>query len=146
MLGCCLLDVRKAAVALKAGVSTRWFYDNRHSEVFSVLAAMATNGGGDALVATIALRERGKLDSIGGTAYLDELQDSVPSAENLEYYIPELRDHFRRRQVLDATARLNLLVQDPGVDSAAVLADTEGLLESLHRQADANALPEITCA
>ena len=27
VLGCCLLDVSKAAVAIKAGVNPRWFYD-----------------------------------------------------------------------------------------------------------------------
>jgi DnaB-like helicase N terminal domain len=51
VLGCCLLDTTKTAVALKAGVNTRWFSDLRHAEVFSVLTSMAANGGGDSVTA-----------------------------------------------------------------------------------------------
>jgi DnaB-like helicase N terminal domain/AAA domain len=104
VLGCCLLNTGKTAVALKAGVNSRWFYDLRHIEIFNVLAGMARNGGGDSLVATLKLRELGKLDHIGGPAYLSELQDAVPSAENLEFYLPDLRAYFQRRQVVDVIA------------------------------------------
>src|SRR5690242_13663100 len=58
VLGCCLLDVSKAAVAIKAGVNPRWFYDGRHAELFRVLARLAQDGGGDMLLATMLLRER----------------------------------------------------------------------------------------
>ena len=94
VLGCCLLDINKAAVALKAGVISRWFYDLRHAELFSVLSDLALNGGGDTLLATIRLRERGKLDAVGGLPYLQELENAVPSAENLDYYM-EWRDLAR---------------------------------------------------
>src|ERR1019366_9431517 len=65
---------------------------------------MARNGGGDSLVATLKPRELGKLDQIGGPAYLSELQDAVPSAENLEFYLSDLRAYFQRRQVIDVIA------------------------------------------
>jgi hypothetical protein len=132
--------------ALKAGVNSRWFYDVRHVEIFSVLAGMVPSGGGDLILARLRLRERGKLDAVGGVPYLAELQDCVPSAENLDYYLPDLQDCFRRRQVLDAVTRLKVLALDSHIDSAAVLADTESLIETIHRQADDNALPEIASA
>jgi AAA domain/DnaB-like helicase N terminal domain len=146
VLGCCLLDTGKTAIALKAGVNSRWFYDLRHIEIFNVLAAMARNGGGDSLVATLKLRELGKLDHIGGPAYLSELQDAVPSAENLEFYLPDLRAYFQRRQVIDIGTRLRLLAQDPAADPATLFADTGNLLQHLQAQAEAAALPEIVHA
>jgi DnaB-like helicase N terminal domain/AAA domain len=146
VLGCCLLDTGKTAIALKAGVSSRWFYDLRHIEIFNILAAMARNGGGDSLVATLKLRELGKLDHIGGPAYLSELQDAVPSAENLEFYLPDLRAYFQRRQVIDIGTRLRLLAQDPAADPATLFTDTSDLLQHLQAQAEAAALPEIVHA
>src|SRR4051812_31200508 len=86
LLGCCLLDVRKAELALKMGVNQCWFYDARHVEIFKILSNMALNGGGDAMVAAIHLREHGLLENIGGMAYLFELEGLVPSAENFDYY------------------------------------------------------------
>jgi replicative DNA helicase len=44
VLGCCLLDASKVAVALKAGVNRRWFYETRHADLFTVLASMSVNG------------------------------------------------------------------------------------------------------
>jgi DnaB-like helicase N terminal domain/AAA domain len=146
VLGCCLLNTGKTAIALKAGVSSRWFYDLRHIEIFNILAAMARNGGGDSLVATLKLRELGKLDHIGGPAYLSELQDAVPSAENLEFYLPDLRAYFQRRQVIDIGTRLRLLAQDPAADPATLFTDTSDLLQHLQAQAEAAALPEIVHA
>jgi hypothetical protein len=146
VLGCCLLDVSKTAVALKEGMSSRWFYDLRHVQIFEALAKVTANGGGDIVLVSITLREQGKLEDVGGIAYLIELQNTVPSAENLLYYLPELRDYFQRRFILDATTRLQLLARDPTADSAAVLADTQVALEYFHRQADANALPDIVAS
>jgi hypothetical protein len=54
VLGCCLLNTSKT------GVSSRWFYDLRHIEIFNVLAAMARNGGGDSLVATLKAPRAGQ--------------------------------------------------------------------------------------
>ena len=146
MLGCCLLNTGKTALALKAGVSSRWFYDLRHIEIFNVLAAMARNGGGDSLVATLRLRESGKLDQIGGLPYLSELQDAVPSAENLEFYLPDLRAYFQRRQVIDIGTRLRLLAEDPRSDPAILFTDAGNLLQHLQAQGEAADLPEIVHA
>ncbi len=146
VLGCCLRDPAKIPVALRSGVTPGWFYDLRHREIFVVLAEMAAQGGGDWVVAAMRLRRDGKLDRIGGLAFLNELENAVPTAENIEYYLPDLRDHFQRRQVLDATARLQLLARDKAIDSAALVADTAWLLDRLHQQANHGALPEIVSA
>ena len=146
VLGCCLLDPSKTTEAVKAGVTRRWFFELRNAEIFSVLASLAADGGGDFVMATLLLRERGKLDGVGGLAYLDELQNSVPSSENLPYYIPELQAYFQRRQILDATTRLQMFARDPMVSPTSVLADVETVLQLAQRQSDPYALPDIISA
>jgi hypothetical protein len=141
VLGCCLLNTDKVKVALKAGVSTRWFYDARHIEIFKVLAAMAQNGGGDSLVAVLRLRQLGVLDRVGGIAYIQELESTVPSAENVEYYIPDLRAFFQRRSVIEIGTRLCSLAEDTRNDPDRLYADAGDVLR--HFQTRGDALPEI---
>src|SRR5258708_31294169 len=66
VLGCCLINPAKTQAAIQAGVTSRWFYDLRHAEIFNVLTGMALNGGGDSLIATLILRDLGRLEGIGG--------------------------------------------------------------------------------
>src|ERR1051325_7505047 len=141
VLGCCLLNTNKTKIALKAGVTTRWFYEHRHIEIFKVLEAMAKNGGGDMVVAVLRLRELGLLDRIGGVPYINQLQDSVPSAENLEYYLPELRAYFQRRMVIDVGTRLRVLAEDTATDPEQLFADAGNVLHQFQTTGDA--LPEI---
>jgi replicative DNA helicase len=47
---------------------------------------------------------RGALDQVGGIAYLSELQDQVPSAANLSYYLDIVLDKFRLRKLLAVCA------------------------------------------
>jgi replicative DNA helicase len=128
VLGCCLLDPAKIQVALKAGVSSRWFYDARHIEIFNVLEAMARNGGGDFVIAALKLRELGKFEQIGGVPYLGELQDTLPSAENIDYYLAHLRAYFQRRSVIEIGTRLRVLAQDTRADPDRLYSDAGDVL------------------
>ena len=129
VLGCCLLDPAKLAEARKAGVTSRWFYEVRHAELFELLGTLPPTDAGDPVLVTIAMRAKEKLESIGGLAYLAELGDSVPSAANLPYYLDALRGYFQRRLVIDALTRLRCIVEDTGNSPAGVVSDTEALLE-----------------
>ena len=46
------------------------------------------------------LRDAGKLDEVGGIAYLSQLQDAVPSAANLSYYLDIVREKFLLRNMI----------------------------------------------
>jgi hypothetical protein len=97
-------------------------------------------------MAAIALKEAGKIEQIGGYGYLFELENAVPSAANLPYYLDKLREYVQRRNVLDVATRLKLLAEDCRTDPAGLLADTRDVVERLHRQFDPSVLPEIVPA
>src|ERR1051325_1236446 len=140
---CGLLNTSKTLVALNAGVTSRWFFDSRHIEIFNILVAMAKNGGGDFVVATMKLRDKGLLDQIG-LPYINGLMDATPSAQNLEFYIPELRACFHRRSVIEIGTRLRTLAQDMTVDPDRLYADAGDVLRIFQTQGDG--LPEIVRA
>jgi replicative DNA helicase len=104
VLGCCLLTpnecIAECVEKLKDD-GKEAFYDLRHQTIYEHLAAMF-----DARLAVdlITVQERLKdaqlLDQVGGIAYLSELQDTVPSAANLSYYLNIVREKYLLRKLV----------------------------------------------
>jgi hypothetical protein len=107
ILGCVLLapyDSMKAA--LEKGCSSGWFYDGRHAELWLELVEMhARRIPVDLVTLPQRLRDRNKLDVLGGLAYVSSLQDGVPSAANLGYYLETVGEKFRLRAGAQAAAQ-----------------------------------------
>jgi len=56
----------------------------------------------DPLLLRDALQRRGDLEAAGGTEYIAELLDMVPTAANVEYHCRIVRDRALRRRLIDA--------------------------------------------
>ncbi|MFN3409356.1 MAG: replicative DNA helicase [Limisphaerales bacterium] len=64
------------------------FYDLRHQTIFNTLVAMYDRREAiDLITLQQRLKDQQVLDQVGGLAYLSALQDAVPSAANLTYYL-----------------------------------------------------------
>jgi replicative DNA helicase len=63
------------------------FYVEKHRIIYQAMHDLARrNEPIDLVSLTAVLREQSNLDSIGGTTYLSELINNVPSSTNIEYY------------------------------------------------------------
>ena len=75
------------------------FYDNRHKVVFQAIRNLeATARPIDVVTLEVEIEKAGKLDAIGGIAFLGELALRVPTADNVEHYAHIVRMHHRNRQ------------------------------------------------
>ncbi|MBO24013.1 MAG: replicative DNA helicase, partial [Verrucomicrobiales bacterium] len=92
------------------------FYDLRHQAIYATMVEMfSRNDPIDILTLSHQLRAAGELDNIGGVAYLTELQDSVPSAANLEYYFDIVRDRaLLRRMIQTCTQAISDAYEESG--------------------------------
>lgn len=97
------------------------FYDLRHQTIFEVLVEMYdAKTPIDLITVQQKLKDRGQLDSIGGVEYLGALQDGVPSAANLGYYLEIVREkQLLRKMIVTCT------------DAVGRAYDYEGELDSL---------------
>jgi len=78
-----------------------FFYDLKHQLIFELLVDMyEAKEAVDILTLTNRLRDRGHIDTIGGPAYLASLEDSVPSAANLTYYLEIVWEKYLLRKML----------------------------------------------
>jgi replicative DNA helicase len=104
VLGCCLLDpnqcIGECIEKLKDDGKSA-FYDLRHQTVYETLSAMFNSRLPiDLITVQQHLKDRQLLEQIGGIAYLSQLQDAVPSAANLAYYLDIVREKYLLRKLI----------------------------------------------
>jgi replicative DNA helicase len=108
VLGCILLDPNQSLDKCQEKLTdSAAFYDLRHRALYEHLLAMhAARQPIDLITLSERLGRGTLLEEIGGIVYLSGLQDAVPSAVNLEYYLGIVCDKFTLRKMLDTASRL----------------------------------------
>lgn len=83
------------------------FYDIRHQTVFSELVDMHDNQKPiDVITLHQRLKDKQLLEQVGGIAFLNALQDSVPSAANMSYYAEVVKQKFILRKVINTCTEI----------------------------------------
>jgi len=78
------------------------FYDLRHQEIYQTLATMYNaRQPVDLITVQQNLKERDMLTQVGGIPHLSQIQDGVPSAANLSWYLDKLREKFLMRRLIE---------------------------------------------
>lgn len=100
VLGCLFLDNSRIATVLDS-LYAEDFYLEPHREVFKAIERVATqNKPADWVTVTEALKASGKLEKIGGPAFLTELADAIPSVANMRHYVEVVREKSQIRQTI----------------------------------------------
>jgi len=103
VLGCVMISpndcMGECLGKFKAGAEV--FYDLRHQTIFDALAEMYDKREAiDIITVQQQLKDKHLLEQIGGIAYLSSLQDAVPSAANLSYYLDIVREKYLLRKMI----------------------------------------------
>ncbi|HKW29778.1 MAG TPA: DnaB-like helicase N-terminal domain-containing protein, partial [Verrucomicrobiae bacterium] len=128
VLGCVLLSpnecMGECVEKLKDGREV--FYDLRHQTIFEALMAMYdTREAIDVITLQQRLKDKQLLEQIGGIAYLAQLQDAVPSAANLSYYLDIVREKFLLRKMIQTCTDVVGRVYDYEGEVDALLDEVE---------------------
>ena len=91
------------------------FYDNRNGLVYKAARYLyRKNKPVDLITLTDALKGRKVLDEVGGSAYLTETTNYVPTATHADKYASIIVDQALRREILKATVEIS----ENGVDGS----------------------------
>ena len=102
------------------------FYDLRHQTIYEALTSMFdTREAIDIITLQQRLKDKGMLDQIGGIPYLSQLQDAVPSAANLSYYLDIVREKFLLRKMISVCTEVVGRVYDYEGEVDALLDEVE---------------------
>ncbi len=127
VLGCVLLEPKLLPEVRERLTAPEAFFDLRHAEVFAVMCALDEERSAvDLITIQARLRDAGKLEEVGGLAYLATLPDTVPSAANLVAYISILSEKWHARKLVRVFAE----------GSSVMMSGAGGVEEAGHALAD----------
>jgi replicative DNA helicase len=129
VLGCALLDPNQCigeCIEKLKDDGKEAFYDLRHQTIYEMLAEMFnTRQAIDVITVQQRLKDKQLLEQVGGIAYLSQLQDAVPSAANLSYYLDHVREKFLLRKMIQTCTEVVGRVYDYEGEVDALLDEVE---------------------
>jgi replicative DNA helicase len=129
VLGCALLSPNEClgeCVEKLKDNGQEVFYDLRHQIIYETLATMFNARDAiDVITVQQRLKDKQLLDQVGGIAYLSQLQDAVPSAANLSYYLDIVREKYLLRKMIQTCTEVVGRVYDYEGEVDALLDEVE---------------------
>lgn len=109
LLGALMLN-QSAMYEVADAVSVDSFYAGRHREIFDAMLGLHGKGEPiDLVTVSSKLKERKKLQDIGGASYLSELVASAASPGSARHYAESVQTKFVLRSLLDAASKIGEL-------------------------------------
>ena len=113
------------------------FYDHRHKVVFeSIRNLEAVAKPIDVVTLENEIEKGGKLDAIGGIAFLGELALRVPTADNVVAYSEIVRDHSQARKLILASTEITEKGFEDGLEVRDYLDDAEAKIFEVTQRKD----------
>lgn len=121
------------------------FYDKRHSAIFkSIVTLFEKNKPVDILTLTDDLKKHKKLEEIGGTTYLAELTNYVPTSANAAAYGEMVAHAAARRRLIKAGTDIVESGYDTEEDVKAIIENAEATLFGVSDRGDRNDLTSLS--
>jgi len=125
VLGAMLLDAEAVYTAAEI-LRPEDFYQENHQHIFRIMTELSSRGVScDLVTVSEALRQEGRLEAVGGIAYLSDLAASVPSTANAEHYARIVAEKSLLRQLIRAANKIIEESYSAAEEAAAILDDAE---------------------
>lgn len=146
VLGALLLD-KDAVIAVAEFLNPDDFYDDRHKEIFvSALELFEERVPIDVLTVSERLKKRKTLKKVGGSSYLADLVNNVPTAAHVEHYGRIVKEASTKRALMSATARITEYSLDESLSAPELLDKAESEIFSLTQKHLTNTFTPIKAA
>ncbi|OYX43467.1 replicative DNA helicase [Candidatus Saccharibacteria bacterium 32-49-12] len=134
LLGAVLID-EEVMADISDHVRSEDFYDKRHGIIYSAMMRLyEKHKPVDLLTLTDEIKRKNELDEIGGSAYLTDLTNYVPTAAHAEAYAELVSQKAVRRRLIKASADISELSFDEEYTTQELLEKAEAELFSVSDQ------------
>ncbi len=125
VIGSMLLDKNAVVRALEI-LHADSFYRDAHRYIYETILDLFDKGEPvDLVTVTDSLRKAGKLDAVGGSVYVADLLNSVPTAANVEYYAKIVEEKATLRRLIEAGTSIVSTAFEAGDDVDQILDRAE---------------------
>jgi len=105
------------------------FYKESHRIIYEVILGLYDiNKAVDLITVSDELKRNGKLDEIGGSSYLTELANSVPTAVNIGHYVAIVKEKSILRTLINNSSKIIHLCHDSEGNIDEVIDNAERLI------------------
>jgi len=134
LLGAVLIDEETLA-DISEHVTVKDFYEKRHSIIYGgMMRLYEKHSPVDLLTLTDELKRKKELDTIGGSAYLTELTNYVPTSAHAEAYAELVAQKAVRRRLIKASSEIAEYGYDEKTSTQELLEKAESELFSVSDQ------------
>lgn len=134
LLGAVLID-EETLSDISEHVKPHDFYDRRHGLIYDAMMRLyEKHRPVDLLTLTEELKKKNDIETIGGSAYLTELTNYVPTAAHAEAYAELVSQKAIRRRLIKASADISELGFDEETSTAELLEQAEAQLFAVSDQ------------
>lgn len=126
LLGSILID-HEVLIDVADKISSKDFYEDRHGIIYSTMLKLYEQHKPiDLLTLSNSLNDSGQLDQVGGSSYLTELTNAVPTAAHAIHYADIVSEKALRRRLIRASEEITNLSFD----------ENEGSVQEILEQAE----------
>jgi replicative DNA helicase len=126
VLGSCLIDGEAISRVLEILSTPTYFYRQAHQVIFEAMVRLNERGEPiDLLTLSNELERLGKFDFVGGSSYLMELLEVVPTAANVDYYARIVRERAVRRDLISAGTSIVQMAHESSDDIEQIVDRSE---------------------
>lgn len=134
VIGAMLID-KDAVIAVAEFLLSDDFYDERLRAVYQACIDLYEERTPiDVLTVGEKLKKQKVLKEVGGTSYLADLANNVPTAAHVEHYGRIVKDTSTKRSLMSAASRLVDISFDEGMGASEVLDKAESEIFSLSQK------------
>ena len=131
VLGALLLE-KDAIIAVAQFLKPEDFYDDRHKEIYEcAIALFEERIPIDVLTVSERLKKRKTLKQVGGSSYLADLANKVPTAAHVEHYGKIVKDAAIKRAFMVSAGRILELALDEGLKAEELMDKAESEIFAL---------------
>lgn len=131
LLGCLMID-KNAIIKVADFLQVQDFYKGIHKDIYAVCLELFEKGEPiDLLSVANRLKDKDKLEEIGGNGYLTDLINSVPTATNVSNYAKIVQKKRTLRDLIDSSHEIEQLGYDESEDTDLLVDKAEKRIFSI---------------